>query len=54
MMPDTAKNQSAYPQNTQQKLGVGFPIASVTAIISLATGCVLEATEFIIDASGAA
>ena len=44
MMPDTAKNQSAYPQHSAQKPGIGFPIARVTAIISLATGCVLAAT----------
>jgi len=44
MMPDTAKNQGTYPQHSAQKPGLGFPIARVTAIISLATGCVLAAT----------
>ena len=41
-MPDTPKNQKAYPQHTAQKPGLGFPIARVIAIISLATGCVID------------
>ena len=28
-MPDTPENQKAYPQNSQQKEGLGFPIARV-------------------------
>jgi hypothetical protein len=44
MMPDTPKNQEEYPQHTAQKPGLGFPIARVVGLISLATGCVLEAT----------
>ena len=44
MMPDTVKNQDAYPQHTAQKPGIGFPIARVTGIMSLATGAVLAAT----------
>jgi hypothetical protein len=41
-MPDTAANQFAYPQPAGQKAGVGFPLARVVAIISLATGAVLD------------
>ena len=37
-MPDTERNQQAYPQNSAQKPGLGFPIAHVLAVISLATG----------------
>ena len=37
-MPDTPKNQEAYPQHTAQKPGLGFPISRVTGLISLATG----------------
>jgi hypothetical protein len=43
LMPDTPKNQKQYPQHTAQKPGIGFPIARVTAILSLATGCILAA-----------
>lgn len=41
-MPDTAENQVFYPQPSTQKEGVGFPIARVVALISLATGAVLD------------
>jgi putative transposase len=41
-MPDTQKNQKAYPQHTAQKPGLGFPIARVVALISLATGCLID------------
>jgi putative transposase len=41
-MPDTDKNQAAYPSPKTQKKGVGLPIARVSAIVSLATGCVLD------------
>jgi putative transposase len=44
MMPDTPKNQALYPQHTAQKPGIGFPIARVLGVISLATGCVMAAT----------
>ena len=37
-MPDTPENQQAYPQNSQQKRGLGFPIARVVVILSLASG----------------
>jgi hypothetical protein len=41
-MPDTPENQLAYPQPTTQKPGVGFPLARIAAVFSLACGVVLE------------
>ncbi len=41
-MPDTIENQERYPQNPAQKKGIGFPIARMTAIISLSSGAVLD------------
>jgi hypothetical protein len=41
-MPDTPKNQAAYPQVSNQKPGLGFPIARVGALISLACGTVVD------------
>jgi len=41
-MPDTPENQLAYPQVYNQKPGVGFPIARIGALISLACGAVLN------------
>lgn len=41
-MPDTEANQAAYPQQSSQKAGVGFPIARACAILSLATACILD------------
>jgi hypothetical protein len=41
-MPDTPKNQAAYPQVYNQKPGLGFPIARVCTIMSLACGAVLD------------
>ena len=37
-MPDTAENQEAYPQQPQQQEGLGFPLARVVVLLSLATG----------------
>ena len=37
-MPDTPENQAAYPQPPTQGPGVGFPLARVTVLLSLATG----------------
>ncbi len=37
-MPDTPANQEAYPQNPQQREGLGFPIARVVVLLSLASG----------------
>jgi len=36
-MPDTPKNQQAYPQLPKQQKGLGFPIARVAVLLSLAT-----------------
>ena len=41
-MPDTPANQSVYPQSGVQKPGLGFPVAMLVAVISLATGAVLR------------
>jgi Transposase DDE domain len=43
LMPDTAANQTAYPQNPSQKPGLGFPIVRLVVIFCLATGSALEA-----------
>lgn len=37
-MPDTPENQAAYPQQKGQKEGLGFPIARMVVLLSLATG----------------
>src|SRR5262245_8709165 len=37
-MPDTPANQAAYPQPPTQQPGVGFPLARVVVLLSLATG----------------
>jgi hypothetical protein len=42
-MPDTPESQAAYPQHANQEPGCGFPIARIVALISLATGAVLDA-----------
>ena len=39
-MPDTAANQAEYPQHTAQKEGLGFPIARIVVLLSLATAMV--------------
>jgi hypothetical protein len=41
-MPDTPENQKAYPQVYNQKPGLGFPIARIGALISLACGAVVN------------
>src|SRR3954470_4607828 len=41
-MPDTPANQVAYPQVYNQKPGLGFPIARLGAITSLACGAVVS------------
>jgi len=41
-MPDTSKNQAKYPQQKAQRAGCGQPIARAVAILSLATGCVMD------------
>jgi hypothetical protein len=42
-MPDTPENQAAYPQLDSQAPGVGFPIARLLVVFSLAVGTVLQA-----------
>jgi len=37
-MPDTADNQASYPQPPTQQPGLGFPLARITVLLSLATG----------------
>jgi len=41
-MPDTPENQEAFPQSRSQGVGLGFPVARLVAIISLATGVVRD------------
>jgi hypothetical protein len=41
-MPDTKRNQQLYPQPTTQKEGLGFPIARIVVLLSLATGMVSD------------
>jgi hypothetical protein len=41
-MPDTLKNQRAYPQSTEQKPGCGFPFMKIVGIFSLSTGALLN------------
>ena len=40
-MPDTKKNQKAYPQNGAMKKGCGFPQLNMTALFSLGSGALL-------------
>ncbi len=42
-MPDTAKNQKAFPQQRAQKPGCGFPIMKFVGLFSITTGCLLTA-----------
>jgi hypothetical protein len=41
-MPDAPENQAEYPQPDTQKPGLGFPLARLAAVFSLATGAVLD------------
>ena len=41
-MPDTRENQAAYPQVYNQGPGLGFPIARIGTLISLACGAVVN------------
>ena len=41
-MPDTPENQAAYPQPYNQRPGLGFPIARIGALTSLATGAIIH------------
>ena len=42
IMSDTAENQEAYPQHSNQRQGCGFPIAKLVVMFSLCTGAVLN------------
>jgi Transposase DDE domain len=42
-MPDTPKNQKAYPKSKKLAPGVGFPLVRRVVVFSLAVGSVLEA-----------
>ena len=37
-MPDTSENQAGYPQPVVQQEGIGFPLARLAVLLSLATG----------------
>src|SRR5262249_23019659 len=37
-MPDTPQNQAGYPQPVVQQQGIGYPLARVAVLLSLATG----------------
>ncbi len=41
-MPDTPANQQAYPHQSQQQAGLGFPIARIVCVFCLACGSVVE------------
>ena len=41
-MPDTPENQAEYPQPICQKPGLGFPLARIAAVFSLACGALLD------------
>jgi len=41
-LPDTAKNQRAYPQSGAQQPGCGFPLLKLVGVFSLATGALLD------------
>src|ERR1039457_5502625 len=41
-LPDTKKNQRAYPQSGSQKPGCGFPLMKLVGVFSLATGELLD------------
>ncbi len=41
-MPDNRPNQKTHPQPRAQKPGVGFPIARLVILFSLASGAVLD------------
>jgi len=41
-MPDTEPNQAEYPQHAAQEEGVGFPLARMVVLFSLATGMLCD------------
>lgn len=42
-MPDTAANQKEWPQPSNQKQGLGFPVMKAVATFSLGSGAILDA-----------
>jgi hypothetical protein len=42
-LPDTPMNQAKYPQQSNQKPGLGFPIVRLVGLLCAATGAVLDA-----------
>jgi hypothetical protein len=42
LLPDTEDNQAVFPQQKVQKPGLGFPIVRICALISLATGTLVD------------
>lgn len=51
-MPDTAANQAVFPQNHQQKPGLGFPLARIVGVIALSSGCVSHWTVSACEGKG--
>ena len=43
-MPDTASSQKVYPQQGNQKAGLGFPICRIVGITCLSTGMLIDAS----------
>ena len=43
-MPDTPENRASYPLPPTQKVGIGFPLARVAVLLSLATGACHDLT----------
>lgn len=42
-LPDTTANQSRYPQQGNQKPGLGFPISRIVGVLCLSSGTLLDA-----------
>ncbi|WP_305909041.1 IS4 family transposase [Methylomarinum sp. Ch1-1] len=42
LMPDTPENQAVFPQQSNQKPGLGFPIIRIVGLISLSVGTVVS------------
>ena len=42
-MPDTPANQAAYPQSSNQKPGLGFPLCRIVGLVCLGSGALLNA-----------
>jgi len=41
IMPDTPENQAVFPQQANQKPGLGFPILRIVVLISLSVGAIV-------------